>query len=73
MRLTYSNKSARLRKPMTAYIILRDKFGKTLTIPQAITALSRGKVFYSDIKYVGTFWASSWDKAKKLFDTYYGY
>jgi len=58
---------------MNAYIILKDKLGLTLTIPQAITLLSRGKVFYSDVKYVGTFWAPDWEKAKEIFNLYCGY
>lgn len=56
---------------MSAFIILQDKFGKTLTVPACITALSRGRVFYKDIKYVGTFWASTWREAKLVFDGYF--
>lgn len=58
---------------MDAYIILKDRGGKTLTVPACIDALSRGKVFYSDIKYVGTFWADGWEEAKYLFDVYFGF
>lgn len=58
---------------MNSYVILKDKFGKTLTVPACIDALSRGKVFYSDIKYVGTFLASGWEEAKLIFDEYFGF
>lgn len=54
---------------MNAYIIIRDKTGEILTIPQVITS-KRGKVFPKHTKYVGTFWASTWKEAKEIFIKY---
>jgi hypothetical protein len=59
---------------MNAYIILKDKWSKTLTIPQAIiNTANRNAILNSGTKYVGTFWAPTWEDAKKFFDKYCGY
>jgi hypothetical protein len=56
----------------SAYIILKDRDGKTLTVPHGIAALCRSRLLNGST-YIGTFWAFSWDEAKMFFNAYCGY
>lgn len=62
-----------MKKSASAYIMLKDRDGKTLTVPPGIAALCRSRIVNRSTKYIGTFWAYSWEEAKEYFNVYCGF